>query len=1050
MADIKADRGIEFARSTLHANTRIRYDDDIELTSRNGFSNPDLRDFDAEGSPENVILGAPDDPVGWGVLIRKAGNPDNQLTEQTLDPLPMSRDRYYQDEPLIEGAPPPDATNNALIAPPEAARARVKDRARTGLRGGVRGIAYGWIIAPRRGKGGGAHASPYLTEPSPRVYVTLATGEGAEVPLPQDAPEGAIGIYIASTGRQDNETQAATATLWIQRRRNIEHGIPPTERVVGPFRREERAPSTNKTYQGKAGKWPAPVHDYRRATAKMHAFSTKLSYRYLTEFGWSQPQDETDTINTTRYKDRRVGLYWHPRKMPRNAKMWEPSFLGRDGLWYALPAHFPGRPAWIVSNDPQRFGRDVAPQQVERNRAMVEDDATGLPGPDTPLETPVVILSASLSLGKHTVKTVFYDRKGRRSAPSDHAVVEITSPGQVIEVKRPRIGNLIPDPTMSEIDPVTGQPAEWEFPATTAQVDLSEKGRIKVTDTFATLTDEQIARTPWADFPRSEKNSQKRYSARLLVDMTSYVSGRLRVSVRSRDTEGGPETDQEYTQSINAAGLTAVRFTVGVVGSGADVEIAAGRESARLLVRAVGSSIDGARNYTAIIKSFGLIDGWGIPRTYPEGEEAGEPDEVAPPETEETPEEPYVYPRHGSARIVRNVPDAERHPDLAGIDLNAFEYWAPFATPASDDYGIRGYRTPVNASTQYTISAYVEYRGISAPTSMIYPVVKDAKGRTLQELGPILSGVFASSAPARHTLTFTTDPEAAYVEIARGGFSDGFVRVMGFQLDTGAVATAYTNANALSGYWTMTFDTGAPGVEDAPRLQFLGEVAEWLEAGAIYTDDSDLPIPGPTSVGVTMRTTDVDSRYAQEADYSPWYSSLDDVPKLRYWQVRVDLATTDPLESPRVSWIGVSVAYKRAMLLRPDGTMYPGCVQATGVPVPVPTRKRSMFISDNNTPRPSIRGRRLWRIDGFGLEGYFDETVERVSLDAGDGDGLHIIEDYDANRRYVAWMEKEPAFEVDREVRPVDGSYWLHRASGLSAYILARERLVGGPLDEDD
>ena len=1045
MPEFAARTGADFA-SGEQSNTRVRSDEQIELASPNLFSNPDLRDFLAGDEPDNVSLAAPEAPAGWGVAIRELGNPSSRMTIQTAGPLQMVRDFYNQTGPLIEGPEPKDATRKARIAPPVSPRLEVLAQAYKGYRAGVVAVAFGWIVGNRWGR------SPLITDPSPRSYITLAAGQGADVPLPASAPEGATGMYIAMTAPQATQNLAATAPLWIQRRMSVQRGVRVTYPLYGPFRREERAPAAgdNRTYIGGANRYPAPRRHYLKSRQELKPdIFTALSYSILTEFGWSLPQGSTDGITTPGYNVTETNakgvsrvvrhgwfakLAWFPVGIPREIRTWRPEFLGPDGAWYALNPRSVKQRAEIYSNDPQDFPQGRQPQQVERGRQNQDGDQTGLPVPDTALEAATVALVPDLPPGDYAVRAFWYDEDGRMTRPSPPSVQTVAL-GQTLRINRPQSGNLVPNADASAIDPVTGEADGWTL-APTANFDslYTAKGGVRVEDNSGSVVNEDAALTPLSPIPPLILSGDRFGHVRVLLDCDRYVSGAFRVDVQFVNrTSGAVSTVTEIAPRRNSAGRTVVTASVAIAGSldpngrPPDIVLPADRGYGRIVIRQLGTT-DGARDLDYTAFSFGFFEGLTAPRAYPE--------RLFPKPSAEDPED--LYPPAGTCVIRENPPDSERHADLAGITLNSVEYFGPYNTLPANDYGLTGYQTPVRPGQLYTPSVYVGFKGVSRATGLLETVIKDRLGRILKTNAPLIPNVLGTSPQARYPLSFTVPAGGVSLEISRGLASDGFVSMMGFQLDEGAVATPYTNENAASGYRRITLDTGLPGVPSGSKLDDIAQIQEWISGGATFTNDT------ATSVTVTFRSTPDDpSDAAIFPVWSAWTEDFEAVPRSRYWQINFALATTDTLQSPLVSWGGIRVVRKNPMLMRSDGSEYERGVQVINMPPITPLRINQELIADNNQRKFNARGV-FDKTVSFDLECYSHDTAFALVADAQRGDGTQVVEDSQLSMSYRVHIDPESvSWEVDRDAYWTfdEPHHYIIKAGGIKATVLEMERL---------
>jgi hypothetical protein len=1050
MAIIGASDGAAFAKST-GTKTRLRYDDEIELASPNLLSNPDLRDFDG-GDPENIVLGAPKDPQGWGVLVRKVDSPDKtSYAMQTAGPLDMDRQYYYQDRPLVpEGSPGLDRDVHAKIARPDAPRLKVVDRTPngTGLKAGWRGIAYGYVVDDNRGR---KQISPYITQPGPRITVQMVSdGQRISVPLPDDVPDGVVGIYIAMTTSQASQNDAGTATLWMQRRIPVVRGTRETFVLDGPMRKEQKAPGTNQTNWGSGNNFGKPNRKYIRSNKKINGFKTKLGWQYKTEFGWSKPMEHTNEINTNRFKDKRVRLAWRPRNYPLNAIAWRPIYQANPSeVWYALHPRPLKKWASIGATNPEKFHEGNQPEEFENNRFESEPDATGIDPPDSALDEATIVGRPSLPAGRYGVRVVWYDEDGRETRPSQESLITTTA-DQDIQVFRPWVGNLVPNDDLSELLP-DGSPRGWTIGAAAGMSVVADKGRIMTTMSSLQPVATLIAETPWMDIPPKFYSDTMPIGVRFRVNVTSRSgTGGLIARIVYRSGAGSGTVATGGSPIVNSTGVKTIKFSVGETGSGEDVIVPASQNEFKIRFETVTSTVDMDFNITNVGKFLGK----GRPRSYPRKEEEdhpkwttafGEKGYWVPLESAQSDDDPFVYRRHGVCKLSKtenNTRHGDLHTAVATIydEIKSVSYWAPWDTPSANEYGIRGYKTPITPG-DYVFSWYMEYDGIQTAANILYLVTKDVNGDVVDDIGwaALVGGTLAMQ---RHEVTFTASEDAAFFEIVRGGFSDGYLELMAFQLeeDNGSgIAGPYFNYNEQSGNRVYTFDTYPPIVEEGTNNEFLGYVEEWVDGGALWHED---PTDEVGDVTVDFRSSDTKTGLAA----ATWHANFSGTPKKRYWQVRVNLTRPlgYPAASPRVSFVGLEFFRPYGSLLRDGGTEFSAPVQAINVPVPTPQRQRVVFTSDNQAQRFSLRGLPIYELHDFTLETYTDQAARDVNWESNYSTGMLEIEDPDSHRRYVIWLNEVPRWEVDREINP---GYWLHRAEGLSAIVVERESLTGEAID---
>jgi hypothetical protein len=507
---------------------------------------------------------------------------------------------------------------------------------------------------------------------------------------------------------------------------------------------------------------------------------------------------------------------------------------------------------------------------------------------------------------------------------------------------------------------------------------------------------------------------------RAVAEIDRYVSGDATILAAYRDAAGAL-LSTAGVKVLLGLGETDVEFSLGPPGSGADREWPAGTESIGFKVQTRGTPIygNGPRDLRVSLRHKGVWTGLAAPRKRVE--------EIGPDVEELT----DIYPAGPYKALLEDAKVVN------GQTVNVVEHYAPYGTPANPDSLLVGYATPLVPGQDYTPSLYVSYAGVSVATALLTVAIKDLSGKAIQTLPPLVPGVLGSQADTPITApTFTAPDDAAYMEIVRGDASDGRVSVWAFQLDEGPVSP-YTAENALSGTFTVTLDTRTPKIDEDPRLPWLSEVREWRDGRSIFTED---PLGAGTDVTLEFRSAD------EIGFWGPW-GTFEDTPKLRYWQIRATLVSTDPLLSPRLSWLGLELIRPRTLLLRPDGTEYPGAAQATNISGPHPLPNFETLVSDSNVSTRRSRGKpRDQR--ALDLQVYMDETLALIMEDVASGEPL-IVESWDLQKRLGVIIEP-PEFSVDREIalrghddagRELPPAAWLHDSEGIEVEVLSSEDL---------
>jgi hypothetical protein len=435
------------------------------------------------------------------------------------------------------------------------------------------------------------------------------------------------------------------------------------------------------------------------------------------------------------------------------------------------------------------------------------------------------------------------------------------------------------------------------------------------------------------------------------------------------------------------------------------------------------------------VLAIGAFPGSVAPRTLPEG---FQDDRTVPAVEGDT--DQYA---HGSYAVIVENP-VDRPSALNSFSINSFQYFGPLGTPAHSRNGIRGFLHPVRGGEQRTMSVWARWEGVSVFNSNAMPIVSvDDEGNALQSHGGLLNinSITSGWGSAPRTKTYTTHPNAAYVYVPIGGLSDGEVCLAGFQDEDGSTATTFSNTGVSAGEWTLTFDIGVPGVEPGSVQDFLNVVHRIEDAGAIFTDDTDDDAFGSTTVTVQFRSSSTTDPYF----WSGWYTDPQDVPRLRYWQIKCSLATTDVSRTPVVDFVGIRFIRPYGVLCRADGSEYEGgCVIQSMPPVPI-RRRRQEFVTDSNDWVLSFAGNWRASIDGVRLLCFSRETAELIMAEQDFGDPL-VLESYPKRTRALFWPDNIEFQEVDGARTWDDAApeyYWHdHEADGVSGHVSEMERIA--------
>jgi hypothetical protein len=852
-----------------HQDVMATADGVVVLGSRNLAPNPDLADFTRKHKVEHWTLKAPPRWDGWNVYARRAtrirsdGSHQPLRTthqmKQNLTKIGFGRPFYLLDDPLINGGPVPDRSKRTDVPKPtEAPRVKVVSRSGAlGYKAATWPVAIAWIL------GDNPRHSPRITDPSPAAFATTARGQKIEV-FVGDAPEGVTGIAIL----MGNPGATGEPPYFVQRIVDLRRSRKDSYVLRGPFRKERRAPTTNKTFIGAFQRLPAPRWWVGEGTLGLRPMRTRLSCTYLTEQGETASQQITpwieiegvertvrerktvrvvvrapgasvgDTVlpvhelgaslrKGTRLKfgerlaildrdaqegDERLdvkplkddiparanatdnngiievdiveprpgaALVWRPVDPPPGARWWRPEFLGADGSWYTMTGagdadgYVPlSRHPRLYSHNPERWvgrGRAVS---VERR----EVDESGIEGPDSAPEDPVVLGDIEMGPGRYRVR-VNAEAKDEESGASPVSVFVLRDGGlatggvasgvtdQVARVYRPEVQS-ISNERWAEKDLDDGD-IDWEQPAIAGvTVSNPEDGVLRVADTSGATTTAEVKRSDLFPF-----KADKRYVLRVEVDTLSRTGGKVALLWRFFDAAGVQLGAAVVLLRSDEVENNEVRVTFGEPGAPVDHETPANTTQARIVFRNEGAAGDG-RNLTWRARNFGLWSGRASNRKrWPLdlGLGADEDEEADRAPAAERPEEPY--PDGPFCRVVENPTDGPRARNPNIFDTAGFEgavVPAPFVVSTAGDgtvdvtegaalngtYGLRARKTtgsatasrasvlyPTPGATSRAVRALVRPRQtVSAGEATLLRAASDAGGSTMIADGRHTSG----------------------------------------------------------------------------------------------------------------------------------------------------------------------------------------------------------------------------------------------------------------------------------------------------------------------
>lgn len=997
------------------------------LTSKNLMPDPRLEEFEPSGEMRYwPRLEAPPAASGRNVYILDPADPlTNRFTGQNAATIRRDGSSYYQRLALVNGPPMPGVKSpyNVLQARPFALYP--VSLTNSGYPAGTYRRSYAWALRTSWGW--------LLTGPAPAISFTAAEDQATEQPLPTEAPEGVDGIAIL-----DSFVNGSESALFVQSIVDIRDHIPESVPMNGPPRYSRRAPSTNTTYIGALGRLVGP--QVRRAYSSYQRIQwtdALVSWKFRTRFGWSASQGTTHVEH--RYVERNRIYEIRPLYMPYLAEAWILQVQGPDAGWLDAMYGTAGgelqknqRAPYVVA-DPEKLTADKLGysqrggagggaqhgwtlEGAERRSV----DETGIPDPDQALEAPLVFGRARINPGRKIVRvTDAYkadDGSEYEGPPSSPQTITLAAQqGLVVDFReKAEEGNVIPNGDYE--DRLNGVPRRFSYPAPPAaglSVSAAESV-VTFNDTTLRTTDDIVFQSdPFAMVIAAGDAGV--YTSRGGVVLSRYFRGAAYISLRFLDLSGNALGSQ-LVAAGSAAGTFINDFTVGAAGSGADVIYPAGTRQASYVYRLQGDA-NNTRNLGGRFVHIGMFRGKAAPRKAAEDAENPVP-EVEP--------ENVPYPDGSYMRVVER-------PSWATDKGNGFEYYGSALARMGRRRFASGLRLPVEPNRVYCLQGSYYHRGLAAGSELLPISVRNAAGQVVEGDAPApIVGSVSGGGAGRGSVVVSTGPDAAYVQVEPSTLGPGMARAWGFQIEYGTLPTAWTDDVAASGVLAAAFDTRTPGIEEVIAQAGIFEHGGYSGGGAV----ADLPLG--TVAPVFYR-----GRNSLAEPLSDYYIDPVLMPPYRYIEVearpQANAASVAAGISPEISGLFAEAVPLRAVLLRPDGSEYPGGVLVEGMPATQygPNAERT-FRSDG-APRirqtyPSRPG-----FEGVTLKAYSDEAVEAVSYDSTHDDRLFLLVGW-GKSRLVRIINVR--FGVDRTERVMGREIYVHLATDIAGDILREDDLT--------
>lgn len=603
----------------------------VVLGSTNAMPNPDLTDTDVRGRVRAWDQNAPPAPDSWNVYMRQMTNINGAGTHVVIaNPTPMMRQNtsllrvnqttYVQDHPLLNNKTLTDLGQDELtdLAPPtEAPRVDVITTAGNvgypAATGGALWASYFGII------GNNPMTTSRITSTAPAIALpAIAQGQSLLFYIPSEIPDSWTGVGFC--------VGPAPSTMRVQTRVDIRGRIETTTVDRGPYRRDSRVINTTTNYSmmGAYKQYGAPIAWRTHDGLNLHPGTYLLSYKLLTKQGPTASQD-VNTVQVANFHEGEA-LAWAPPKAilrKEGIRGWIPEFRAMNGHWYTFEeargnGYSLQREARLHTKytDKDHWKRSNGPVKQDRS----EKDRSGVAGPTDAMETPLPQGSEAMKPGRYSVRlTTANQEMGMESAPSPGTIVTLRDAGlfaggaasgvtdQSVRVMRP-MPQLVKNSRFVEIDPATGQPnLHWETPAVGSVTVTEGDGLITVSDTTALTTNTTIRRSS------IERVDPTRYYAfRFRINVTSWTSGSIRISVRFLDSAKATISTTALSNFREVLDIHAYK-TLGPENGTAHFDIPPTTAYAQLEIVHAGAASDG-RNFAYSMSNIGMWIGRAVPQ----------------------------------------------------------------------------------------------------------------------------------------------------------------------------------------------------------------------------------------------------------------------------------------------------------------------------------------------------------------------------------------------------------------------------------------------------
>lgn len=360
---------------------------------------------------------------------------------------------------------------------------------------------------------------------------------------------------------------------------------------------------------------------------------------------------------------------------------------------------------------------------------------------------------------------------------------------------------------------------------------------------------------------------------------------------------------------------------------------------------------------------------------------------------------------------------------------NHIEYYGPAFTPKDGIYGPTGVRVPVKGGQTYTVGVNVATEDTALGSSVMRWRARTAEHRIIETYDYVAKGLPEDSDWTRYTQTFTVPVGTAYIEWFENNLGHGTVRIHGIQIEKGAVATEFTDKNALNGDLSVFFQTAPAGITPNDPMQALTVVSAIRDITTVITEDED------TSFAVDFRGGN------SLGTLGSYVTTVDGLSKdHKFIEVRIKLSSSSDTDSPELSRIEIDLARPHSHLLREDGTEFPGGVLVNNIAAEhlIHNVERVQFssgaVGDHTWGNVVLR-----RIPNMDITAFRPETVAEITNIYGNG----FVRLQTPYGRWTIRIDEEPVFDTNPNSR-------LYLDPQRSEYFQVYKATVAGIIEAEE